>query len=724
MSENEIINQEELAEKLRNKGIKVTVGEHDVTSKVVKNQSIVDKPQVVDSTKNKPIGQITSLKDLEDDLENEIITKANNKAIEDGQKVIDQATDYNSFDDLDGNDGDNDFDNLQDANNNKVMPKLNLNDEDITQEISGNNISDLLIEIYDAVDKTKRLKTISSTGDFKEALNQVLKPYLAEGYVVQGTLPVVPENNKAQVTLAHKTKNVTRTKKVKQTIQYFTADDTKAPDDVVRELVFNQNGIKDLVTDKITWPNDPKTQTFTKIPSPERRGYIADPEYVPEQEITVNNDNFDISLNKKWVVNYVAEILKVRLQLIDDDFDGSILHEYTLTRHDGDVLQIDINNIAAGLKKDHLLVSENNLPEKIVFESGKSPIYEIHVIHEHGQLHDDTSLETVGIYKIKLVDKHSNELSEPIILEQHYTRTGEKDYVSGEITYSNWKKKGVLPKIQTTPKELTNSKGETLIPMSNRVEIPDVLPSNTQTVEQRYYAPKQIVTIEYYCHKKKVNNIEDSLGFALNEQEVIYLSQLEDRIKKEGYTIIPGQNIPKSFSYDPAKPDRRSYQINLDEIRTETEEHKVVKRFIHITMPNGLKRSITETAQLTRPVVINESKAKNDPTRKEYGQWDHNMWDEIDMPTLGDFTCNQPKIPSVFIDENTTDTKISIFYVQKRNQPRDADDKPVDSSHEIADEAEKPKSLFQRVKAFLLPGKAEKSDQLALEAPKSKQKNK
>lgn len=729
MANKERQNEIDLVNELRKKGIKVSIGKKDVTNQVVNNQSIVDKskntestesiePTKIDSTDTVKIGHIDSLADLE----HGIMSQAESQELAEGEEEINAATDDDDFSDLDS-DNDN-FTDQDEPDDTPKTQKLSLNTANIGKEITGNNITDLLIEIYDTVDQTKRLKSIRDTGDFQESLNKVLKPYLANGYIVQGTLPVAPENNEAQVNLAHKTKTVTRTKKVTQTIQYFTADDSKAPDDVVRELIFNQNGVKDLVTNKITWSNEPTTQSFTKIPSPVRRGYIADPEYVPEQEITVDNDNFDISLNKKWIVNYVAEVLTIKVQIIDDDYNDSIIEEYPLTGHDGYMVQIDINNIAAGLKKDHLIVSESNLPQKIVFESGKAPIYEIHVVHERCQLHDDTSLETIGIYKIKLVDKYSNELSKPIILEQHYTRTGQKDLVTDKITYSKWKKRGVLPKVQATPKKLTNAAGETLIPMSSQVEIPEVLPSNTQTVEQRYYAPKQIVTIEYYCNKKKVNNIKDSLGFALNEQEVIYLSQLEEHIKKEGYTIIPGQQIPKSFSYDSTKPDKRSYQVNLQEIKTKTEEHKVVKRFIHITMPNGIKRSITETAQLTRPVIINESKPKNDPTRKEYGEWDHNMWDEIDMPKLGGYTCNQSKIPSVFIDDTTSDTKVSIFYVQKRNQPKDADDKSADLSHEIADETEKPKSLFQRVKAFLLPGKAEKSDQLALEAPKSKQKNK
>lgn len=671
----------------------------DVTEEIIHKTKESIKPSVAEDTKNH-LGHL-NLDDLMDNVE-----------------PLAASTDGDSDDSI--NDkllADDTFTDSMPINTPSVMPvPTPVNDDAINKDITMNNISDLLIELDDTIDGTKRLKTVKPSKNFSATLNKVLKPVLADGYLVQGTLPVVPDKDRTVINLTHKTKNVTRTKIVEQEIKYYMADDSKAPDNIKRKLTFIQNGTKDLVTNQISWSTDSQSQSFSKMPSPKRRGYIPDQEFIPEQEITVNNDNFDLSLNKIWLVNYVAEVLTIKIQIIDDDEGGTILRQYKSTGYDGAILNINIDDIARDMKTQHYLISQNNLPEKLIFETGKAPVYQIHVIHERGQLHDDTSLETEGTYEIRLVDKFDNELAQPIVLTQRYARSGQKDFVTGEINYSEWRKVNTIPKYQTTPAELKNDQDEKLIPLSTKVIIPDIMTDTRQTVDQKYYAPKQIVTLNYLRAGKVVTS--SALGFMLREDEVIELQQLQDRLKKIGYRILPNQSIPTSYSYDETKDDQRSYNINVEAILKPTIEHKVVKRTIIITTPTNAKRAIIESAELTRKVIIDLSKKPKEVGSKSYGEWSTNMWDEYVPPVLTGYVPSQLSVGNVLVGSDTKDTKIRIHYIPY--------DKQDDQQPEV--DTEKPQTFIQRIKTFLLPGsnknnKSETNDNtLKLSAPDQDEK--
>lgn len=571
-----------------------------------------------------------------------------------------------------------------------------INDVDAT-----NDINSWLIELDDPLEGTKRLKSLQPTDNFSKSLHQLLDTFLSEGYVVPEQLPTSPDPNKTIIKLGHKTQNVSREKIVHQTIKYSMVDSSKAPNNIKRQLVFIQNGVKDKVTNEITWDDEPQTQAFSEMPSPIKRGYVPDEEIVPEQEITVTNKNFNISLDKVWLINYQRELLTIRIKVIDDD-KGEVLNDYSSKGYDGDVLNVTSANLAKEFKKKHYLINQSDLPEKLVFESGQSPIYNVHLVHERGPIQDASSLKTRGTYTINFVDKNKNELRKPIELVQFYERKAQEDYVTGQVDYGVWDKTTHLPEIKIIPSKLDDGNGNDLIPLTTKIIIPDVAPNTEEQVEAIYYAPEQIIDLHFKYEGKVVNKM--TLKFGLREDCTIDLKQKTADLIKSGYKISNNQTAPLTYSYDASQDDHREYDIQVRPIIKNTIENKIVKRVIIVVTPNGAKRSITNSAVIKRNVTIDLSTGK-----KEYGPWSQNLWDSYTPPKMTNYVPNQLKVEEVLVNGDTKDTKIKINYVPF-NAP---------AARNAVETETKPKTLLEHIKSFFKSDSDDNNNQLQLDAPKN-----
>lgn len=570
-----------------------------------------------------------------------------------------------------------------------------------------NSINSWLIELYDPIDNTRRLKALEPTDNFSKSLRQLLDTFTNDGYIIPEQLPTSPDPDKTVIKLRHETKSVSREKVVHQTIHYSMVDSTKAPNPIKRKLVFIQNGVKDLVTNEITWDDETQKQSFSEMPSPVKRGYTPDAEIVPEQEITVNNKNFNLSLDKVWLINYQREILTIRIKVIDDDL-GDVLKDFVAKGYDGDSLNVTIPELAQEFKKKHYLISHNDLPEKLEFESGQAPTYQVHLVHERGPLKDKTSLKTQGTYTIDFVDKNKNRLRKPIVLTQFYERNAQEDYVTGQIDFEPWSKVGHLPAIKRLPEQITNSEHKILIPLTNKVIIPEIAPNTAEQVEAIYYAPQQMIHLHFKYQNKIVNKM--TLKFNLREDHEVNLKKEKATdLAKLGYYFSSEQSAPDTYSYDVAQPDVRTFDINVQPIIKNSTESKIVKRVIIITMPNHAKRSIVHSAVLKRDVTIDLS-----TKQKTYGEWSTNLWDAYTPPRMKDYLPTQLNVEEVLVNGNTKDTKIHINYV-----PYNAPEQTTASQPNTV-ATTKPKTFLEHIKSFF-KGEQTEDKQLKIDAPKEQE---
>ena len=586
---------------------------------------------------------------------------------------------------------------------------------DLANNFGFGNTPDLIVELVDTVTNMTRLQTIpADKSKFSENLQHLLQPILDKGYLTKDKLPVQPTSDRIRINLTHQTRNVTRNKTVEQIIEYTMIDKTKAPDKVKRRLHFVQNGIKDLVTKQIDWDDTPQTQSFSAISSPECTGYEPDIPVVPKQEVTVTNENFMRSLDRNILVNYIREVLHIAIALIDDDKNGKCLQTINLTGYNKQYLPLTADKLAASFKKNHLLISQSNLPEKIIFKTGQSPTYQIHLVHElEDVITNDPELKAESHYTIYFKDKFGRELQKPYIIKQEFQRNGQRDLVTGQIKYSDWKPVGNIAKYATLPKTLKDQDGKELIPLNTQIEIPELKANVNSQIEQIYLVPKQYVTLIFTENGKKVHWM--TLKFDVFEDRVLKLDQIADDLKKHGIRMLRGQNTPQQFSYNQEKDDERQYQIEVEDILDEKTEHVPEKRIIEVTMPNGAVRRIVQNSPLERIITINLR-----TNEKSYGKWSPNVWDEYRPPLIKGYAPTRLKVEYAIVDDDISKPRlIKINYL-----PYNGNADQQTANNQIADQPEpEKKTLFSRIKSLFSSNDQTTDTTLKLDAP-DKQQNK
>ena len=139
-----------------------------------------------------------------------------------------------------------------------------------------------------------------------------INKYLGQHYVLvsdatHGNQPVLDEddisnNQVLEVHLKHQTTSTSRTMKVTEEIKYVYKGDAnyqdgtlvdqsllKQANPLTRELVFEQDGVTDNVTNTTTWNQDWKqTKSFKAVTTPNLMGYSVSVDEVPAQSVTID----------------------------------------------------------------------------------------------------------------------------------------------------------------------------------------------------------------------------------------------------------------------------------------------------------------------------------------------------------------------------------------------------------------------------------------------------
>lgn len=175
-------------------------------------------------------------------------------------------------------------------------------------------------------------------------------------------------------------------------------------------------------------------------------------------------------------------------------------------------------------------------------------------------------------------------LREPVIQTVKFTRTADKDQVTGKITYNNWTpaqgkweayNAPVIDGYQATP---------TVIPEE------DVTADTKSTaVNIMYTALGGVITINFVDNDNN-NSVIDNQTYngVLGAKPQIDLETTEDHLKEKGF-VIENNNIPADITFT---NQAQSYQVNL--------KHNIISN-ITPDNPEGvtdLLRNITRTINI------------------------------------------------------------------------------------------------------------------------------
>ena len=296
--------------------------------------------------------------------------------------------------------------------------------------------------------------------DFSAVTSPVLKGYTADKLEI--AKQTVNHDSDDLHFVVYYTKNpnipVSETKTVNETIEYLYKDTNKqaAPTYTAQPLTFTRTGEKDPVTDQITWNAWTSDQKFKAVTSPEIKGYTPDQAEIETQ--TVSHDSKDLHFVVYYTKNpdkRVSETKTVHetIEYLYKDTDKQAAPTYTaqpLTFTDTgeqDPVTDEITWDAWTPAQDFSAVTS---PVLKGYTADKLEIAKQTVNHDSKDLHFVvyyTKNPNIPVSESKTVHetieylyKDTNKQAAPTYTAQPltFTRTGEKDPVTDEITWNAW----------------------------------------------------------------------------------------------------------------------------------------------------------------------------------------------------------------------------------------------------------------------------------------------
>ena len=450
---------------------------------------------------------------------------------------------------------------------------------------------------------------------------------LAKGKHVPATYTFKANNNQPIVIhLVHHLSAITNDpklmKKVTRTINVTKPDGTKlAP--VVQSVSFIQTAAKDDVTEKVTYHNDWKVNgidSFAEYSVPVFVGYTASQTKVEKVIPNINTQNSTIN------ITYRANPQKISVRFIDDDNQkqqvGSAYIIDGVT--DGNA---DFSTVA--IPENYVLAEGSKLPTNHKFTTNDQTVYTVELRHKTEDAKIDPNAKLSQKVSRTILITNIDGKVDKTVQEHTFTRTGQKDMVTGNISYGPWSENGKytfagIPVKEIAGYAINGSAPEVVITPETMDSIINIgYVANGQT---SYY---QFIDDDYQTGDPVINQ-KHSIAGKTGENVKLNISI------PENYSLAKGSTLPTSYTFKVS--ENKPLVIHLIHQKdTLPNDIRTISRKVVITDPNG-KVDPKSTTQL---VTFNRSDVLDKVTnRHTYGEWNKKQetLPAIDLPVFAGYT--------------------------------------------------------------------------------------
>ena len=520
------------------------------------------------------------------------------------------------------------------------------------QFIYSPNAQTAKITYIDDTTKTN-LESKDASGKFGQAITFETAPadeianYKKQGYVLvsnsfdNNKYQADDNNNVFYVHLKHDTKKVSRNDDVNMTVHYVMDDDSVAPSDNKQTVSFTEDGIQDLVTQKITWtPAD--SQTLKDVDSPVLTGYTADIKTVNGKAVNFGDPDINVT------VHYNANAQTAKITYIDDttkntldskDASGKFGQAITFATAPTD-------EIANYKKQGYVLVS-NSFNNQTYAADNNNNVFYVHLKHKiENVTRNDTVTRTIHY----LYD-NGNTAQPDKTQTVSFNETGTKDDVTGETTWNN-------DNAQTIDRVITPSiTGYT--PDKSSIEKQSFKFGDKDVeVTVRYSANEQTATITYIDDTDKKTLGSDSQNGKFN-QAITFATAPAAKIanyKEQGYVLVSNSFNNNKYQADNSK---NVFYVHLKHKIENVTRNDTVTRTIHYLYDNG------NTAQpdKTQTVSFDETGTKDDVTNKTTWSNDNAQTvDSVITPSITGYTPDKSSIEKQSFKFGDQDVEVTVTY--------------------------------------------------------------
>ncbi|MGN8628388.1 mucin-binding protein [Lactobacillus amylovorus] len=467
-----------------------------------------------------------------------------------------------------------------------------------------------------------------------------------KGYVLDGDLPKIPdklpdENKTVIIPLKHGTKKVNREHSASFTVHYIYKDGGQAKPEHEQTLSFTENGIQDLVTQKITWtPAD--SQKFDDVATPVITGYTPDQDKVIGQTANFETDNREVT------VTYHANAQTAKITYIDDttknnldskDANGKFGQTITFTTAPSD-------EIASYEKQGYVLVSNSFDNNKYQADDNNNVFY-VHLKHGTKKVsrNDDVNMT------VHYVMDDNSEAPSDNKQSLSFTENGIQDLVTKNIAWtpvdSQTFKDVVTPKMTGYTPDQDSVTGQTVNFGDNDINVTVHYSANTQTA-----------TITYIDDTTK-NTLDSKDANGKFGQAIAFATAPSDEIanyKKQGYVLVSNSFNNQTYAAD---NNNNVFYVHLKHKTESVTRNDAVTRTIHYLYDNG------NTAQpdKTQTVSFNETGTKDDVTNKTTWSNDNAQTvDSVITPSIIGYTPDKSSIEKQSFKFGDQDVEVTVTY--------------------------------------------------------------
>lgn len=363
-----------------------------------------------------------------------------------------------------------------------------------------------------------------------------------------------------------------------------------------------RTGTYDLVTKKMTYNDDWTTGQLPDYTAQQVKGYTANPSYVSSVYVNHGDKPADVVITyTKDPVNSVSK----GFQLVDaDNHDTPVGNQQTVTDVPGTT-----HNISLPIPPNYKLKDGVTIPPNYTLKDGDSGVLTYEVVHVHKDVSDtDPGAKKDVTRTIVVTDPEGNVTKTP--QTAHFTRSADKDMVTGTITYGEWSKDATLPAYDVKQLDNYDSKidyndGKGKQAGKKVAELVVNHDSKDSEVNVTYDPIKGSTTITYVDKDNNNTPVKTDTKTGNKGTETPFTPD-----PPKGYEVVPGTNVPGKVTIggdsitipvqkkdvgqdihyvytDPKDPDHKKQVVGTDTVTGKPDTKVPYKPADHV--PSGYK---------------------------------------------------------------------------------------------------------------------------------------
>ncbi|WP_205837953.1 mucin-binding protein [Lactobacillus crispatus] len=230
-----------------------------------------------------------------------------------------------------------------------------------------------------------------------------------------------------EVHFVHDTQKVNRQDTVTSTIDYKFEDGKTAQPTVTQTKHFSENGIKDLVTGKITW-DEATPQKFEDVATKSIVGYTPDKDNVVGGTVKFGDKDVEVT------VTYHNNAQTAKITYIDDTEKKTLGSEQQNGKFDHEIVfEHDPAEVIKGWEEKGYKLVSNDFKQGIKYQANnKSNSFEVHLVHTYEPVETSQTITETVHY----IDANGKPVAPDHVATVVIKVTGTRDKVTDSITWN------------------------------------------------------------------------------------------------------------------------------------------------------------------------------------------------------------------------------------------------------------------------------------------------